>query len=133
MQKKNIISIAAASTLALLAATDLASAGDRRETNLGPVGPYQPILAKVGTSRLLAYYEPTDGKCALSAVVFDQSDKNAKEDSTQVRVALHPGEQFNLAGANGERIVLACAPNAKGMTVLNQGELRTKSASNALY
>ena len=42
---KNILPIAAAGALSLFAATGFASADDSHATNLGPVGPYQPILA----------------------------------------------------------------------------------------
>ena len=129
---KNILSIAAAAAFSMFAATAIAGAGETSEMNLGPVGPYEPILASVGKSRLLAYYEPDHGKCAVNAVMSAASqDGNAK--ATRVRVALHPGELFHFDGVRNERIVFTCAPGAKAMTVLNRGEILTKSASTALY
>ena len=126
------LSIAAAGALMVLTAAPLASAGDTTLVNLGPVGPDEPILAKVGTSRLVAYYEPDGGKCAVSAVMFTTSPNGGGHESTRVRVALHPGELFQLDSVKDERVVLTCGPDAKALTVLNPGELRTKSAS-ALY
>ena len=51
----------------------------------------------------------------------------------RVRVALHPGELFHLDGVKNERIVMTCGPDAKLLTVLNRGEILTKSVSKVLY
>lgn len=129
---KNILPIAATTVLSLFAATGLAGAGESNMTNLGPVGPYEPILATVGKTRLVAYFEPDNGNCSVSVVMSDASGDGGVK-ATRVRVALHPGELFHLDGVKNERIVITCAPNAKGMTVLNKGEILTRSASNVLY
>lgn len=128
-----ILSIAAASALIVLAATFTASAADNNHTNFGPVGPHEPILATVGTFRLVAYYEPDNGKCAVSAVVFDATPNGGGKASTRVRLALHPGELFHLDGVKDAQVVLTCGPNAKSLTVLNPGEILTKSASKSIY
>ena len=127
-----ILSIAAASALSVLAATSLASAVEGNPANLGPVGPNEPILATVGKTRIVAFYERTNGTCSVSAVVFDASPNGGGEASRRVRVVLHPGELFQIGGIKNEHIVLTCGPNAKGLTVLNRGEVLTKSAS-AVY
>jgi len=129
---KNILSILAAGALSLFAATGFAIANDSRATDLGPVGPHQPILTNVGKSRLLAYYEPDQGKCAVSAVMSTAA-ADGSVDAKRVRVALHPGELFHLDGENNERVVFTCAPDAKAMTILNKGEVLTRQASNVLY
>ena len=130
---RTLLSIAAASALTVLAATHLASAGESNRANLGPVGPNEPILATVGNTRMVAYYERTNGKCAVNAVVFDSSPNGGGDASARVRVALHPGELFHLDGVKDAHVVLACGPDAKLLTVLNRGEILTKSASKALY
>ena len=132
MMFKNILPIAATTVLSLFAATGLAGAGESNMTNLGPVGPYEPILATVGKSRLVAYFEPDNGNCSVSVVISAASGDGGVK-ATRVRVALHPGELFHLDGVKNERIVITCAPNAKGMAVLNKGEILTRSASNILY
>jgi len=129
---KNILSIAAAGALSLLTATSFANAGEATKMNLGPVGPHKPILATVGGSRLVAFYVPDQGKCAVSAVM-STAKADGSIDAKRVRVALHPGELFHLDGFNNERVVFTCAPDAKAMTVLNKGEVLTRQASNVLY
>ena len=124
----NILPIAAASVLTALAFVDMASAADQPRANLGPVGPNEPILATVGDKRMIAYYERDGGKCSVSAVVFDASPNGGGRGSVRVRVTLHPGELFNLDGVDGQRVVLTCGPDASLLTVLNRGELLTRSA-----
>lgn len=130
LRTKNILSIATASVLTVLAFTHMASA-DEMQANLGPVGPNEPILATIGDNRMIAYYERNDGKCALSAVMFDASPKGGGHSSMRVRVALHPGELFNFDNADGQRVVMTCGPNANLLTVLNRGEILTRSAKAA--
>ncbi|HUU25226.1 MAG TPA: hypothetical protein VMW68_06630 [Methyloceanibacter sp.] len=120
-----ILPLAAASMLAALAFTDMASA-EQAEINLGPVGPYQPIVATVGDKRIIAYYAPDGGKCAVSAVVFDTADRG--QTPARIRVALHPGELFHLDSVVDQTVVMTCGPNAEMITVLNRGELLTKAA-----
>jgi len=129
---KNILPTAAVSALLLFGATEIAAAGDARTMNLGPVGPHEPILANVGKSRLLAFYQKDQGKCAVSAVL-STATADGGVDANRVRVALHPGELFYLDGASRERVVFTCAPDAQAMTVLNKGELLTRQARKALY
>jgi len=124
---RNILSLAAATALTVLAATDMASA-DQAQVNLGPVGPYEPIVATVGDKRIIAYYAPEGGKCAISAVVFDTSTTDSGQTPARVRVALHPGELFHLDSVVDQTVVMTCGPHAEMITVLNRGELLTKSA-----
>ena len=121
LRMSKILPLAAASALSLFAITEVATAGERVKANLGPVGPNEPILATVGKSRLVAYYEPDDGKCDVSAILFTARPDGGGNDSTRVRVTLHPGELFHLDGVREERIVLTCVPNAQALTVLNRG------------
>jgi len=124
-----LLPIAAASLLTALALAPLsapmASAADSL-TNLGPVGPDAPILATIGDHLLIAYFEPDNGKCAVSVVVSDTS--KAARAPTRVRVALYPGELFHVDSVMDESVVLTCGPNAAMLTVLNRGELLTKAA-----
>ena len=60
--------------------------------------------------------------------MFDASPNGGGRGSVRVRVTLHPGELFNLDGVDGQRVVLTCGPDASLLTVLNRGELLTRSA-----
>lgn len=128
LRRFQILPLAAASMLTALSLAPVASAGELY-ANLGPVGPREPILANFGDKRVIAFYEPSDGKCAVSAVVFDNSESGGGPASTRVRVSLHPGELFHVDGVEDQTVVLACGPQAGLLTVLNRGEVLTKSAS----
>jgi hypothetical protein len=120
--------IAAATALSALAFTPVASAEDT-QSNFGPVGPNEPIIATIGDKRLIAYYEPDGDTCNVSAVVFDASSAGRREAPARVRVALHPGDLFFLDGADERRAILTCAPKAGMLTVLNSHELLTQAAN----
>ncbi len=120
--------IALASALAAVVPAGSTAFAAEHDANLGPVGPHEPILANFGDKRVIAYYEPSDGKCVVSAVVFDKSEAGGGHASSRVRVALHPGELFHVEGVADQSVVLTCGPNAGLLTVLNRGEVLTKSA-----
>src|SRR6185312_13411411 len=42
---------------------------DEYTTNLGPVGANEPILANVGGQRIIAFFTPERGSCAVNTVV----------------------------------------------------------------
>jgi len=128
MRSLRILPIAAATALSALAFTPLASAEETR-TNLGPVGPYEPILATIGDKRLIAYYAPDGDTCEVSAVVFDAAPSSGDHTSARVRVSLHPGELLHLDNVWQQSAVLTCAPNAGMLTVLNKRELLTPAAN----
>ena len=60
-------------------------------SNLGPVGPGEPIVISDGSQRVIAFYEPERGGCAVSAVTWKHPDTDAISASTRVRVSLKPG------------------------------------------
>jgi hypothetical protein len=123
------LAFAAIGAVAIAAASLPASAQDQ-VTNLGPVGPHEAILVKMGDKRLIASYEPNGGNCFVSAVVFDSSASGGGYASTRIRVALHPGELFDLEGVEDRRVVLLCSFNADKLSVLNRTEITTQAASN---
>jgi hypothetical protein len=45
---------------------------------LGPVGPHAPILGTVGNKRVVAFFEPGDGRCNVHAVIWNADDMEAK-------------------------------------------------------
>jgi hypothetical protein len=127
---RQILSMGTAGALAALALTSPALADDGKRSNLGPVGPNEPILATFGDKRMIAFYKPHGGTCEVSAVVFDTSPNGGGEQSARVRVKLHPGEIFNLDDVADRSVMLTCGPKAKMLTVLNRGDLATKSAKS---
>ena len=67
--------------------------------NLGPVGPGEPIVVSSGSQRVIAFYEPERGGCAVNAISWEHPDTNAISGSTRVRVSLKPGQMIQLDGA----------------------------------
>ena len=120
---RSTLGVFAASFVALAAAHAPARANDA--TNLGPVGPREPILVKMGDKRMIASYVPNGGNCFVSAVVFNASPSGGGFSSTRIRVALHPGELFNVDGADDRPVVLLCGFKGDMLTVLNRTEVLT--------
>jgi hypothetical protein len=127
--RSSLSALAAGGALVALLAANAPAQADDNSVNLGPVGPREPILVKMGDKRMVAYYEPNGGNCFVSAVVFDASPSGGGFASTRIRVALHPGELFHLDGVEDRRVVLLCGFNAERLTVLNRTGVMTQSAS----
>ena len=108
---------------ALISVSDSASAADQPMTNLGPVGPYQPILANVGNQRVIAFYAPERGECAVTAVVFKDGEAEAPYSSSRVRISLRPGQMFQLDGPTRQSMSLLCGVDASNLAVVAPAEL----------
>lgn len=119
-----LLGLAAAGALAALtAASASASAGDQPMTNLGPVGPHEPILAMVGNQRVIAFYAPERGECAVSAVVFKNGEADAPYSSARVRISLRPGQMLQLDGPTRQSVSLLCGADASTLAVVAPAEL----------
>ena len=72
------LSLAAAGAIVALTAANIPARADELAQNLGPVGPREPILTWVGSKRVIAFYQPDNGDCAVHVVVWDPTDVNAE-------------------------------------------------------
>ena len=121
LSRIRLLGLAAAWALAALAGA--ANAADQPMTNLGPVGPYQPILANVGNQRVIAFYAPERGECAVTAVVFKDGEAEAPYSSSRVRISLRPGQMFQLDGPTRQSMSLLCGADASTLAVVAPAEL----------
>ena len=100
---------------------------DELAQNLGPVGPHEPILTEVGSERVLAFYEPDNGRCAVHAVVFDKTDAyTGMTTAARVRVSLNPREMVHIDSADNESVKslsLQCGENAEKLTIIDADSL----------
>jgi hypothetical protein len=96
---------AGAFVVALSAANTPASA-DEMVQNLGPVGPYDGILATIGSMRVVAFFEPASGRCAVNAVVWDNLGADPGKSAKRVRVSI---DAVNLKLTRRARISLSSA------------------------
>src|SRR3990170_7122431 len=62
---------AAAGALVALTATSTPARADELIQNLGPVGPHEPMIATVGSKRVIAFYVPGNGDCNVQAVIWN--------------------------------------------------------------
>jgi hypothetical protein len=115
--------LAAAGALFLFAAAGAPARADDPLTNLGPVGPREPILVKIGSQRLIAFFTPERGTCALSAVTWKDAGPDAPYASERVRVSLKPGQLVQLDGAQRQTVGLLCGADAASLAVTAPAEL----------
>jgi hypothetical protein len=96
---------------------------DELVQNLGPVGPNDPILTEVGSQRVIAFYEPDNGRCAVHAVVYDKTDAyTGMTTAARVRVSLNPREIVHIDSADSESVKslnLQCGKNAEKLTIID--------------
>lgn len=85
--------------------------------NLGPVGPSEPILVQNGTQRVVAFYVPERGACAVSAVTWKEEGWDAPYASTRVRIDLQPGQMVKLDGAQRQSMSLVCGADASTLAL----------------
>ena len=72
------LSLAAAGAIVALTVASIPARADELAQNLGPVGPREPILTWVGSKRVIAFYQPDNGNCAVHVVVWDPADVKAE-------------------------------------------------------
>ena len=65
------LTLAAAGAIVALTVASIPARADELAQNLGPVGPREPILTWVGSKRVIAFYQPDNGNCAVHVVVWD--------------------------------------------------------------
>jgi hypothetical protein len=109
---------AAGAIVALTAASTPARAGEMVQ-NLGPVGPNDTIMATFGNKRAIAFYEADNGRCAVSAVVYDKTDaETGQETAARVRVSLGPREMIGIDSTDNQTINLQCGDHARTLAVV---------------
>ena len=118
------LSLAAAGAVVALTAVSIPARADELAQNLGPVGPHEPILTTVGSQRVIAFYVPGSDRCALHAVVWDNTDADAADTSAaRVRVSLQPGQIVHIDTAEQESLNLQCGKNAEKLAVVDTDSL----------
>jgi hypothetical protein len=121
--RSNLSAVAIAGALIASAVAGTPAHAEGPLNNLGPVGPGEPILITNGTQRVIAFYEPERGGCAVNAVTWKDAGADAPYASTRVRISLKPGQMFQLDGAQRQSISLFCGVDASTLTVAAPAEL----------
>jgi hypothetical protein len=120
--RTHILSFAAGAVLAL-AASSLPARADELAQNPGPVGPHDPILTTFGNKRVIAFYEPDNGRCAVNAVVYDKTDAyTGMTTAARVRVSLNPREVVHIDSTDNKSINLQCGDRADTLALVETTE-----------
>jgi len=127
----NFLKFAAAGALLVLSVSGTPARADELVQNLGPVGPHEAILTEVGSERVIAFYEPDNGRCAVHAVVFDKTDAyTGMTTAARVRVSLNPREIVHIDSTDNESVKslnLQCGDDAESLALVDSN---TRYASN---
>jgi hypothetical protein len=114
---------AAMGGLVVLSTLGTPTRADELVQNLGPAGPHEAILTEVGIERVIAFYEPDNGRCAVHAVVFDKTDAyTGMTTAARVRVGLNPLDMVHIDSTdNGslKSLNLQCGKDAEKLTIID--------------
>ena len=124
-----IQSLAAASALVALTAVNPSARAEELPQNLGPVGAHEPILTTVGKKRVLAFFEPGNGHCALQVVVWNTADINA-DTTARFRTDLSPRQMVRIDTPDNESLQLQCGDNADSLAIVDKKDFVAASAGN---
>jgi hypothetical protein len=122
------LSIAVAGVLVALTAGSTRVRADGLAQNLGPVGPHEPILTVVGSKRIIAFYQPDNGNCAVHVVVWNTTDVNA-ESTVGFGATLSPGQVAHIHTAESEPLHLQCGDKATTLAVVGTSEFTVVGAT----
>ena len=111
---------AAVGTLVVLGGFSLPARADDLAQNLGPVGPHEPILTTVGSKRVIASFNETDGgHCSMNIVVWDLTDSSGGS-AARVWVTLEPSQVVRIGSIAGRKSLdLQCGDNAKSLAIVD--------------
>ena len=119
----HFLSFAAAGALALTVAS-IPTRADELAQNLGPVGVHEPILTRVGSKRVIAFYIPGGGHCTINVVVWDRTDASG-DSGARVRVSLNPRQMVHIDSAENKSINLQCGDNAETLALADTSKFVT--------
>ena len=119
---------AAVGTLVVLGGFSLPARADDLAQNLGPVGPHEPILATVGSNRVIAFYEPGAGSCGLHVVVWNRTDESGSS-AARVRVSLNARQLVHIDSADNESLDLQCGNDAETLKIVDTTKMITAGAA----
>jgi hypothetical protein len=114
---------------ALLMGTFMPAIADEYVTNLGPVGPSEPIIAHFGGQRVVAFFVPERGSCAVHTFMWKDGGADAPYSTSRVRVSLRPGQMARFDGPHMSMNLL-CGADASTLAIVAPAELLTQSAAN---
>ena len=120
--------LAAASAVLALTAASIPARGDELAQNLGPVGPREPILTWIGTKRIIAFYWPDNGNCAVHVVVWNPTDVDA-ESTAGYQATLNPRQIAHIETDENKSLYLQCGGKAERLAIIDTAEFNVAGAA----
>jgi hypothetical protein len=120
LTRVRLLGFAAAGALVALTTAGTPARSYELAVNLGPVGPYEPILTTAGSMRVIAFYAADNGRCAFDAVVWDKVDAEADEvySAVQVQIILQPRQIAHVHDDNNSSLNLQCGDGAANLAIV---------------
>jgi hypothetical protein len=129
LNRSRCLGIVVAGAFVALSAS-LPSRAEELVQHLGPVGPHEPILTTFGNKRVIAFYEPDNGRCFVNAVVYDKTDADTGQTTAaRVRVDLKPRQMVHIDSTDNESINLQCDDDADTLSLVNTSTTVAAKAS----
>src|SRR5262245_34694605 len=113
-----IVPLAATGAFVAFAALSTAATAYEPVDNLGPVSPSEPILATVSGKRIIAFYQPDHGNCAVHLVVWNPTDENA-ESTAGFQATLNPRQIAHIEAAENKSLYLQCSDHAEHLALID--------------
>jgi hypothetical protein len=124
------LGIAAACAFVAFTAVGYPARADELVEHLGPVGPHEPILTTFGNKRVIAFYEPENGRCFVNAVVYDKTDADTGQTTAaRVRVELNPHQMVHIDSTDNKSINLRCGDYADTLSLVDTSKTVAAGAS----
>jgi hypothetical protein len=131
LPRMQLLSLAAVAGVLFTLSSAPTTMADELATNLGPVGPHEPILTAVGGKRVIAFYMQDSGRCAVHAVAWDNANADSviakigpdpADSAVRVRITLNPGQMAHIDTADNESLNLQCGDNAATLALVDTHE-----------
>ena len=121
---RNFVYFAAAGALVTFTAATIPAHSDELAQYLGPVGAHEPILATVGSKRVIAFYMSEGGHCTVNVVVGDTTDSDA-DSTVRFRISLSPRQMVHIDSIENKSLNLQCGSDAQTLSAVDNDELIT--------
>ena len=119
-----LLKIAVAGAFVALTALTMPARSDELVQLLEPVGPHYPIIASVGSKRIIAFYLPSSNHCAVHAVIGDNNiSADTDTPAVRIRVSLEPGQIVHIDTVENQSLNLRCGRDAEDLSIVDNEEM----------
>src|SRR5215471_18986161 len=118
---RSFLKFTAASSLLALTAISTPAGAYEMVQNLGPVGPYEAMLATIGSKHVVAFYVPGNGRCDVEAVIWNSDDADAVT-AARMRISLNPGQTTSIDSTENKSLTLKCGDHVEKLSAVDTNQ-----------